>query len=57
MCEAQRFLLQQSNVPVHTSLQQWLLNERTGWVCVSDVQALEVALSDKQHAADAYGNW
>jgi hypothetical protein len=54
MCEAQWFLLQQSDIPVHTTLQQWLSNERVGWVCVSDLQALQIALADNQQAADVH---
>jgi hypothetical protein len=52
MCETQLFLLQKTNVHVSTSLQQWLLHGRVGWVCVSDLQALTIALDDTHQAAD-----
>jgi hypothetical protein len=53
MCEAQKFLLQQSAVPVHVSLKQWLLDERTGWVCISNIRDLQLALANSHKAAQS----
>jgi hypothetical protein len=53
MCEAQRFSLRQTDVPIHNSLQQWLNSNKLGWVCISDTQDFEAVLPDEECAADA----
>ncbi len=53
MCEAQRFLLHRTDVPIHLSLHEWLSSSRVGWVCICDIRDFEAVLADTQHAADA----